>query len=329
MRKVFSFNSELYKVTGVQKVMMDIHNAVKENYDAKIVGTIPYNKVHQGNKITNNEYIYWKKNPFAFYKSIVIVHERKYLLFFWILNHFLFQKIDIIYIHHNIFHNNKLLSKMPKTVVSISDRSTENLTDYFMVPLKNIHKIYNCVVDEKPSPHRATHPNRITLLYPARINDQKRQIDVVKELKGEIDKKIKILFAGDGPFLKELQELVSDDEQFECLGYRNDITSLLTQSDYILLFSKFEGLSITLLEATMCGVPIITNDVGGNLEIAHQGENAFIANDWNELINVINNLVNVDSTTYTKMCERSREIYKDNFTFESFKSKYLNLIGSL
>ena len=32
-RKVFSFNSELYKVTGVQKVLMDIHHAVKEDYD--------------------------------------------------------------------------------------------------------------------------------------------------------------------------------------------------------------------------------------------------------------------------------------------------------
>ena len=38
-RKVFSFNSELYKVTGVQKVLMDIHHAVKEDYDAIIVGT--------------------------------------------------------------------------------------------------------------------------------------------------------------------------------------------------------------------------------------------------------------------------------------------------
>lgn len=41
-RKVFSFNSELYKVTGVQKVLMDIHHAVKEDYDAIIVGTVSY-----------------------------------------------------------------------------------------------------------------------------------------------------------------------------------------------------------------------------------------------------------------------------------------------
>lgn len=34
-RKVFSFNSELYKVTWIQKVLMDVHHAVQENYERK------------------------------------------------------------------------------------------------------------------------------------------------------------------------------------------------------------------------------------------------------------------------------------------------------
>ena len=38
--KIFQFNSELHKVTGVQKVLMDIHHAVKDKYDAKIVGAV-------------------------------------------------------------------------------------------------------------------------------------------------------------------------------------------------------------------------------------------------------------------------------------------------
>ena len=50
-RKVFSFNSELYKVTGVQKVLMDIHHAVKEDYDAIIVGTVSYGMVDKSHQI--------------------------------------------------------------------------------------------------------------------------------------------------------------------------------------------------------------------------------------------------------------------------------------
>ena len=45
MNKLFSTDSQLYKVTGVEKVMLDIHKAVREDYEAKIVGNIPYNKI--------------------------------------------------------------------------------------------------------------------------------------------------------------------------------------------------------------------------------------------------------------------------------------------
>ena len=46
-RKVFSIDTQLYKVTGVEKVMLDIHHAVKNDYVAQIVGTIPYKKVNK------------------------------------------------------------------------------------------------------------------------------------------------------------------------------------------------------------------------------------------------------------------------------------------
>lgn len=92
-RKVFSFNSELYKVTGVQKVLMDIHHAVKEDYDAIIVGTVSYGMVDKSHQIFEDEYKQFK-NPFMFYDSIVVLHERKFLLLFWILKSYIFFNIS-------------------------------------------------------------------------------------------------------------------------------------------------------------------------------------------------------------------------------------------
>lgn len=308
---------------------MDIHHAIQSKYDTKIVGTIPFKKVNSNHNINENEYIQWKYNPFFFFNSIVFIHERKFLLLFWILNHLLFQKIKIIYVHHNIFHNHRFLSVMPDTIISISNRSTENLIKFFNAPAKNIHLIHNCVSDINPKPHRKRNSERITLLLPARINDQKRQLEIYQNLKSKLDSRITIKFAGDGPFLEQLKTLVKNDTQFECLGFRSDVIDLLQQCDYILLFSKTEGLSITLIEATMCGVPIITNDVGGNLEIARRGKNAFIANDWNELVNVLNQLPNQNDSDYFQMCKNSREIYEKNFTFDKFKQQYLKILENL
>ena len=326
MKKVYSFNSELYKVTGVQKVLMDIHHAVCDSYKAKIVGTVPYEKVHKSHGISANDYIQWRINPFIFYKSTVFVHERKFLLLFWLLNHLLFQKIEVVYIHHNIFHNHRLLSVMPSKVVSISDRSTQNLVEYFKVPPKHIYKIHNCVKDENPPAHRMQSGEEITILYPARINGQKRQIEIVKHLMGKIDSRVRILFAGDGPSYECFKDLVKDSKQFLCLGFRGDVKELLRNCDYMMMFSKFEGLSIALIESTMCGVPIITNDVGGNLEIANEGRNAFVANDWDALIKVINDLADVSDEKYASMCLNSRKIFEEKFMFSTFKKKYLKLL---
>lgn len=329
MKKVFSFNSELYKVTGVQKVMMDIHHAVCDDCDAKIVGTIPYEKVNENHHISRNEYIQWKKNPFSFYKSIVIVHERKFLLFFWLLNHILFQQIKIVYVHHNIFHNQRLLSVMPKTVVSISDRSTQNLIEYFKVPKEHIHKIHNCVEDVNPLPHNQNRTDKVVILYPARINGQKQQLEIVKQLHGKLDKRIVIKFAGVGPYFEQLKELVKNDENFEVLGFRSDIYDLLKDSDYMMLYSVHEGLPISLIEASMFGTPIICSDVGGNAEICHNGKNGWVLCCWEDLISILNQLPYVSHEKYMEMSRNGRHIYESYFKFEVFKNKYFNLIKSL
>lgn len=329
MMKVYSFNSELCKVTGVQKVLMDIHHAVEDKYEAKIVGTVPFKNVNINHGIRENEYIQWKGNPFVFFNSVVFVHERKFLWLFWLLNHLLFQKIKVIYVHHNIFYNHRFLSIMPDVVVSISNRSTENLVKFFRVPKEHIYLIHNCVTDKKNKSHKIKGDDKISIVLPARINNQKRQIEIYQHLKNKIDSRITIFFAGDGPFLNVLKEMTKDDNQFVCLGFRNDVVELLQQSDYMMLFSKNEGLSITLIEATMCGVPIIANDVGGNLEIAQKGKNAFVANDWDELIEVLNQLPQQDPADYQRMCRNSREIYETHFTFEKFKCKYLKLLEQL
>lgn len=326
--KLFSINTELEKVSGVQKVMMDIHHAVKEDFDAKIVGIKEYKDVNIHHGISSKEYIQLK-NPFIFYNSIVIIHERKLLILFWILNNLFFQKIKIVYIHHNLFNNHRLTTILPNTIVSISDRTTDNLIDFFKAPKKNIYKIFNCVSDIHPQKHKPCSSDKIKIIYPARINKTKRQIEIFHHLQGKINKKVEILFAGTGPLLEELKKTIKNDEQFKVLGFRDDVHKLLQECDYMMLFSAHEGLPIAMIEATMCGTPIICNDVGGNCEIAHNNENAFVVNEWSELIEIINNLCNVKEETYNNMSINSRHIYEENFTFDKFKSSYLQLLKQI
>ena len=218
---------------------------------------------------------------------------------------------------------------MPRTIVAIADKGIENLTNFFGASKSHIHKIYNCVPDEYDEPHAPMHHDIITLLLPGRINEQKQQLEIVRQLSGKLDPRIRILFAGDGPMLEELKAVCKDDYSFEVLGFRNDVKELLKKSDFMFLFSLREGLPITLIEATMVGMPIICNNVGGNSEICHDGKNGWVVNDWDGLREIINNLPSMLDEDYVKMCCESRCVYEQNFTFETFRERYLKLIGSL
>ena len=328
-RKVFSFNSRLDIVTGVQKVVVDVHNAIKDEFEAKIVGQKSFEQVSPNLGIKREEYIQFR-NPFMFWNSIILVHERKFLFIFWLLHYILFKRIKVVYIHHSMLYGHKFMTIMPKTVVCISDRGRENLVDEFGISVERIHKIHNCVDDKYVEKHKSIVADKITVLYPARINNGKRQLEIVKYLSGKLDRRVQILFAGDGPQYENLKNLVdSEDANMECLGFVSDMVNLMKQCDFILLFSDHEGLPISLIEATMMGLPIICNDVGGNTEIALNGENAIVIDKWDELLATLNRLPRMDEETYHSMCHRSREIYEERFTFERFQKAYLNLLSNL
>ena len=66
-----------------------------------------------------------------------------------------------------------------------------------------------------------------------------------------------------------------------------------------------------------------------NCEIARNGQNAFVVNEWNELAERLNSLFDVEPETYLQMAHNSRRIYEENFTFEKFKTNYLILLSGL
>ena len=243
----------------------------------------------------------------------------------------LFQRIKIVYVHHNVFSDHRRLSVMPRTVVAISDSGVRNLTDFFRVPLGHIHKIHNCVADDLPVGFERKYygDGVIKVLYPARITLVKRQCEIVRQLQGKLSDRIKVVFAGTSALLPELKELTDGDSHFVVLGYSAEVHKLMRECDYTMLFSTKEGLSITLIEAAMSAMPIICNDVGGNTEIAHDGCNAFVRNDWENLTRTLNSLGEVSESDYLAMCRNSRSVYERLYTFDTFKHNYLALLGDL
>lgn len=329
-KRVFQVNTELYKVTGIQRVILDIHEALKDDFNIRIVGNIPYDKVNVNLDISEKDYIRLR-NPFVFRNSVVIIHERRLLPFMWLLTHIPGMNVKCVYVHHNELYGNKKLSLFPRNIVAISDAGIRNLTEYFRVDRKAITKIYNCVRETNSAVpcNKRYNPEDIKILYPARINDVKQQIEIVNHLKGKLDSRVKILFAGTGPLLDKLKDVCKGSNQFIVLGFRDDIPDLMKKSDFIMLFSTQEGLPISLIEGIQAGLPAICNNVGGNTEIISDEQNGIIVNSWNDLLSTLNSLPLKSEAEIKKMRNCSREKYLEEFTFDNFQKKYLNLIKNI
>jgi glycosyltransferase involved in cell wall biosynthesis len=60
------------------------------------------------------------------------------------------------------------------------------------------------------------------------------------------------------------------------LGYREDVPAILAASDIFVLPSHFEGMPMSVIEAMLCGLPVVATDIRGPREQVVEGETGFL-----------------------------------------------------
>jgi glycosyltransferase involved in cell wall biosynthesis len=60
------------------------------------------------------------------------------------------------------------------------------------------------------------------------------------------------------------------------LGYREDIPAILAASDVFTLPSHFEGLPMSIIEAMLTGLPVVTTDIRGPREQVVDGQTGYL-----------------------------------------------------
>ncbi|WP_459501958.1 glycosyltransferase family 4 protein [Bacillus sp. C1] len=149
-------------------------------------------------------------------------------------------------------------------------------TEYFQ-PADEIQKL--CTKSEM-----GYKPNDFLMFYAAEFNKNKNQQLLIRSLALIKDSvpNAKLLLAGNGPLLEECKDLAKQIgvfEMIEFLGYRNDISKILSACDIAVASSLREGLPVNIMEAMACGLPIIASENRGHLELVEDGVNGYIISD--------------------------------------------------
>ena len=111
---------------------------------------------------------------------------------------------------------------------------------------------------------------RLQCAFIGRVTQIKRPdrfLDVVSEIKAR-NVNLDFFVAGDGELLETCRErITTQDLPVKILGWQSNIEKVLSATDIVLLTSDNEGTPLSLIQAGMAGLPVVTTNVGSIPEV--------------------------------------------------------------
>jgi glycosyltransferase involved in cell wall biosynthesis len=140
-----------------------------------------------------------------------------------------------------------------------------------------------------------------------------RLLDVVGEIKRRgLD--IEFFIAGDGELLESCRARITDEDlPVKILGWQSNIERVLAAADIVILTSDNEGTPLSLIQAGMSALPVVTTRVGSVPEVVLDGVTGFIADlDVQEIADALENLAK-SAELRVRMGASAQEFTLSNF----------------
>lgn len=201
---------------------------------------------------------------------------------------------------------------------------------------EKVEFVYNGIedIDVQITDKQVNKDEPVKLICVGSISERKGQdilIESVKLLDENSRKRFKFYIVGEGDIKGELIKRINNyglSDNFEFLGLRNDVSSLLKEMDCYVLPSRNEGLPIAIIEALREGLYIIASNVGGIPELLSSDYSELIRPEPEDLKIALQNVISgkIDFKQNSKI---AREVFLKNFSLDSMINKYCTILRSL
>jgi glycosyltransferase involved in cell wall biosynthesis len=159
-----------------------------------------------------------------------------------------------------------------------------------------------------------------------------RFLDVVSEIKKR-GVNLDFSIAGDGELLDVCRERIKQENlPVTILGWQSDIERVLSSADMVVLTSDNEGTPLSLIQAGMAGLPVVTTNVGSVPEVVLDGLTGIVTGlDVQEIADALEKLVN-DKALRAKLGAAAQEFTLSNFGVKRLvhdhEELYMKLLSS-
>jgi len=206
---------------------------------------------------------------------------------------------------------------------------TKNLLKEYNIPDDKIDVDYNGVDIDKYRPVDTDLKERLgtenIILYLGRLSKRKGVQRLLRNAKEILDGRedTEILVVGKGGYRKRLIDIKNDsavEDSIKFLGFVEDPIKYLNAADVVVVPSIVDPFPLVPLEAKACGSTVVVSDGGGAKEIISDGEDGFVFETEEEMVEKIN-LAMENNELGEKTGERAREKIIKYFSWEEMAKK--------
>lgn len=219
-------------------------------------------------------------------------------------------------------------------IICISKQAEINLKEY-LPSIKSICTIFNGIdynkyANAEPARDVRSIADKIVTMIAA-FRDQKDQPTLIKAIQYLPDT-FHLCLVGSGEcqrleFLMHLIAKLNLQKRVHLLGLRNDIPNVLAASDFVVMSSHYEGLSLSSIEGMASGKPFIASDVDGLKEIVKDNGVLFEHENARALANSIL-LLDADDNYKVhiiEQCQRKAKEYDIDVMVDNYIHIYANI----
>lgn len=206
----------------------------------------------------------------------------------------------------------------------VADAPRRHFCEMYPYKEKQTYYCYNGV-PPKPLPNKAK-SETLDLICVGSVNDRKNQLGVLNAiglLPEDYQGRITFRVVGDGTAMPQLKEKAKElKAHIIFVGSSNEVDKHLQQANCFVLFSKDEGLPISIIEGMRSGLPIIGTRIAGVPEQIVDGNTGYLVDvDEHQLADKLSYLVD-HLDELNAMGKASYYYFIEKFTIEAMVKKY-------
>ena len=162
-----------------------------------------------------------------------------------------------------------------------------------------------------------------------RLNEQKDYPNLLNAIsKLDVNLKVRFNIVGDGELRLAIENLIDSmgiKNKVNLLGRRKDIATLMHQSDFFILPSKYEGFGLVVAEAMACGTFVIATDCGGVREVLGDTGILVPPQDSQALAQAMQQALSLTDEQIEVNNKRARKRIEELFSLEKSVEKWLEI----